>query len=170
VGPSRARRNFEIASLASCARGAKALGSMDKVSAKRRDIPDAVDSRSDVSQETIRQSILVVDDEENFLKLLHWFLTQRGYDVATASSADEALCLFAGHAFNVALLDIKLGSADGIHLLEQLTQRSPELKVIMMTAYPTAGSIKQAFDKGAIRYLTKPVDLPELAEAIRLLF
>jgi CheY-like chemotaxis protein len=51
--------------------------------------------------------------------------------------------------------------------LEQLTQRLPELKVIMMTAYPAVGSIKQAFDKGAVRYLTKPVDLPELAEAIK---
>lgn len=145
------------------------MGSMDKINSRRRAAAAATDSLSDVPREPSHPSILVVDDEENFLKLLHWFLTQRGYDVATASSADEALCLFAGHAFNVALLDIKLGSADGIHLLEQLTQRSPDLKVIMMTAYPTAGSIKQAFDKGAVRYLTKPVDLPELAEAIRLL-
>jgi len=40
----------------------------------------------------------------------------------------------------------------------------------MMTAYPTVGSIKQAFDKGAVRYLTKPVDLPDLAAAIKVLF
>ncbi len=39
----------------------------------------------------IRQSVLVVDDEENFLTLLKWFLTQRGYNVSTALSADEAL-------------------------------------------------------------------------------
>jgi DNA-binding NtrC family response regulator len=54
--------------------------------------------------------------------------------------------------------------------LEQLTQGLPELKVIMMTAYPTVGSIKQAFDKGAIRYLTKPLNLPELADTINQLF
>jgi CheY-like chemotaxis protein len=40
----------------------------------------------------------------------------------------------------------------------------------MMTAYPTVSSIKQAFDKGALRYLTKPVDLQELAEALKSLF
>jgi CheY-like chemotaxis protein len=40
----------------------------------------------------------------------------------------------------------------------------------MMTAYPTVGSIKQAFDKGAVRYLTKPLDLQELAKALSALF
>jgi CheY-like chemotaxis protein len=44
------------------------------------------------------------------------------------------------------------------------------LKIFMMTAYPTVGSIKQAFDKGALRYLTKPVDLQELAEALNAAF
>ena len=118
----------------------------------------------------VGQSVLVVDDEENFLTLLHWFLTQRGYRVVTAGSAEEALALLAEEAFDVALLDIKLGSVDGICLLEQLVQRSQNLKVIMMTAYPTVGSIKQAREKGAIRYLTKPVNLTDLARVIKQLF
>jgi two-component system response regulator AtoC len=121
-------------------------------------------------QSQVRQSILVVDDEENFLTLLHWFLTQRGYHVVTATSAEEALQMLTSDAFDVALLDIKLGAVDGISLLEQLVQHSPELKVIMMTAYPTVSSIKQACEKGAIRYLTKPVNLTELARAIKQLF
>ncbi|HEX9787701.1 MAG TPA: response regulator, partial [Candidatus Binatia bacterium] len=82
-----------------------------------------------------RRSVLVIDDEENFLTLLHWFLTQRGYQVATASSADQALVLLDECVFDVALLDIRLGTSDGMALLEELTQRSPELKVFMMTAY-----------------------------------
>ncbi len=123
-----------------------------------------------MSDAPARRSILVVDDEENFLTLLHWFLSQRGYQVATASSAEQALSLLDGRAFDVALLDIRLGAGDGMALLEELTQRAPELKVFMMTAYPTVSSIKQAFDKGALRYLTKPVDLQELAEALRSLF
>ena len=118
----------------------------------------------------VRQSVLVVDDEENFLTLLHWFLTQRGYHVVTAACAEEALAILTDEAFDVALLDIKLGSVDGISLLEQLVQRSPTLKVIMMTAFPTISSIKQAREKGAVRYLTKPVNLPELARVINQLF
>jgi DNA-binding NtrC family response regulator len=114
-----------------------------------------------------RQSVLVVDDEENFLTLLKWYLSQRGYDVHAASSADEAFSFLQEHPVDVALLDIRLGGRDGLSLLEQISEHSPGLKVIMMTAYPTVNSIKQAFDRGAARYLTKPVDLQELADALR---
>ena len=120
--------------------------------------------------DAVRRTVLVVDDEENFLILLRWFLTQRGYDVVTASSADQAMDLLDGHAFDVALIDIKLGAGSGLTLLDELARRLPKLNVFMMTAYPTAGSIKRAFDKGAARYLTKPVDLQELAKALRALF
>jgi DNA-binding NtrC family response regulator len=121
------------------------------------------------ASDSMRQSVLVVDDEENFLTLLKWFLTQRGYDVCTAVSAEEALNLVQRRPFDIALLDIKLGGRDGLCLLEEVTAQIPALKVIMMTAYPTVGSLKQAFSKGAMRYLTKPVDLQELTEALKLL-
>jgi DNA-binding NtrC family response regulator len=143
---------------------------MDKLNSKGGVSLSALDSQSDFSQQPARQSVLVVDDEENYLTLLRWFLTQRGYDVCTASSVDEALCYLNDHSFKVALIDLKLGAGDGITLLGQLVQREPDLKAIMMTAYPTVGSVKLAFDKGASRYLTKPVDLQELAEAIQMLF
>jgi len=143
---------------------------MNKINCTDGMPPVAVDSHSSLSPEPGHRSILVVDDEDNFLILLHWFLSQRGYDVTTASNADEALGLTSNRSFDVALLDVRLGTEDGVALLEQLLQRVPELKVIMMTAYPTVGSIKQAFDKGAVRYLTKPVDLPDLAAAIKVLF
>ena len=117
-----------------------------------------------------RRPILVVDDEDNFLTLMQWFLSQRGYEVVTASSADEALNVLSGRAFEVALIDIKLGTTDGLMLLDEMTKRLPKPNVFMMTAYPTASSIKQAFDKGAARYLTKPVDLQELAKALGSLF
>ncbi len=121
------------------------------------------------SHDTVRQSVLVVDDEENFLTLLDWFLTQQGYDVTTAVNVDDALDMVRGRRFDIALLDIKLGDGDGLNLLEQVITYLPHLKVIMMTAYPTMASLKQAFSKGAMRYLTKPVDLQELTEALKLL-
>jgi two-component system response regulator RegA len=143
---------------------------MDQRNAHKPMASAAAQSAGRVAEVPARPSILVVDDEENFLTLLQWFLTQRGYQVTTASSTEQALSLLDGRVFEVALLDIRLGAGDGMALLEELTQRLPGLKVFMMTAYPTVSSIKQAFDKGALRYLTKPVDLQELAEALRSLF
>ena len=126
-------------------------------------------SEASTAVTTPRHSVLVVDDEENFLTLLKWYLSQRGYEVHAASSADEAFAFLQQHPVDVALLDIRLGGRDGLSLLEQINKHSPSLKVIMMTAYPTVSSIKQAFDRGAARYLTKPVDLQELSNALRLL-
>ena len=138
----------------------------EKTARSSRDGPSEASPKA---VDEIRQSVLVVDDEENFLTLLKWFLSQRGYNVSTALSADEALDMVENQNFDIALLDIKLGNGNGLILLEQVTARSPRLKVIMMTAYPTVSSLKQAFSKGAMRYLTKPVDLQELTEALRLL-
>lgn len=124
----------------------------------------------EASPNSSRHSILAVDDEENFLTLLNWFLTQRGYDVHTASNIDEALGLAENHVFDVALIDLRISATnDGLTLLDQLNVRLPTMKVIMMTAYPTVSSIKQAFDRGASRFLTKPVDLQELSQAIKTL-
>lgn len=136
---------------------------------KTRTTVSAITDPARPSQAPARQSVLVVDDEENFLTLLKWYLTQQGYDVYTASSADEACGILQGRPINIALLDIKLGGRDGLSLLDQVNDQSPGVKVVMMTAYPTVSSIKQAFDKGAARYLTKPVDLQELGEALKVL-
>jgi DNA-binding NtrC family response regulator len=116
------------------------------------------------------RSILVVDDEENFLIVLEWFLSRHGYEVATVASADAALTLLSGRKFDIALIDVRLGTSDGLALLEEITKYLPRPNVFMMTAYPTVSSIKQAFDKGASRYLTKPVDLQELVKALGSMF
>lgn len=114
-----------------------------------------------------QRSILVVDDEENFLILVKWFLRDRGFDIATTPSAEESLDLVRRRNFDVALLDIRLGEVDGLSLLESLIARQPGIKVIVMTAYPTVSCVRQAFDKGASRFFTKPVDLKELSETIK---
>lgn len=111
-------------------------------------------------------SILVVDDEENFLALLRWFLTNRGYEVQTASNGEDALRLAATRPFESALVDIRMGPIDGLAVLDELKQRFPVIKVVLMTAYPTAVTIKRSFEKGASAFLTKPVDLQELLKII----
>lgn len=139
---------------------------MEHSNLKPRHFSNLGEVTNPVEQPRSRRSILVIDDEENFLTLLQWFLSQRDYEVFTASSADEALKLLGHRTFDIALIDLRLGTSDGLTLLEEMTNRLPRPHVFMMTAYPTVSSIKQAFDKGASRYLTKPVDLQELAKAL----
>ena len=115
---------------------------------------------------TVVKSVLVVDDEQNFVSLLDWFLTKRGYEVRTALNGEEALELIEKASPDLALIDIRMGPMDGLSLLDEVKQRLPEIKVIMMTAYPTSDSRRHAFGKGASAYFTKPVDLQELLNTI----
>jgi DNA-binding NtrC family response regulator len=112
------------------------------------------------------KSVLVVDDEQNFVSLLDWFLTKRGYAVRTALNGQEALKLVEKEPSDLALIDIRMGPVDGISLLDEIKQRMPDMKVIMMTAYPTNDSRRHAFGKGASAYFTKPIDLQELLSTI----
>jgi DNA-binding NtrC family response regulator len=113
------------------------------------------------------KAVLVVDDEQNFLALLRWFLSNRGYAVETASNSEDALKLMDERPFELALVDIRMGPMDGLMLLEELKRRLPAIRVVIMTAYPTVGSIKQSRDKGASAFLTKPVDLQHLMQTIQ---
>ena len=136
---------------------------------------NAVDSlnRTDSSRqvnEAAGKLVLVVDDEQNFLALLHWFLTNRGYAVQTAPSAEDALKLVETRPFDLALVDIRMGPMDGLALLGELKRRLPEIRVVVMTAYPTVGAIKKSHANGAAAFLTKPVDLQELLKTIEGLF
>lgn len=81
-------------------------------------------------------SVLIVDDEENFLLLLDWILTKDGFRVKTASDAYQALNLLDNEHFNLAIVDIEMFPMDGIRLLSELRKRSPSTPVIMITAYP----------------------------------
>jgi DNA-binding NtrC family response regulator len=111
-------------------------------------------------------SVLIVDDEENLLVLLHRVLAKEGYDVATASNSQQALELIEKQNFPLAILDIRMFPIDGVALLSEIKKRSPATKVIMITAYPTADSRSECFRRGAATYLTKPLDTQELKKAL----
>jgi DNA-binding response OmpR family regulator len=111
--------------------------------------------------------ILVVDDEPNFLELMKTALGKRGFDVNTASNGAEALKLLEQELFDFALLDLKLGPADGIDLLAEIKRRQPRIRAIMVTAYPTDESRAAAHNRGAAAYLSKPVDLSDLFQTFK---
>lgn len=100
--------------------------------------------------------ILLVDDEKDILRAIEYLLRADGYTVACASAADEALGLLGKGAFDIMLTDLKMPGMDGMHLLEEAKRISPELSVVLMTAYGTVESAVEAMKKGASDYIMKP--------------
>lgn len=122
----------------------------------------------DTSVKASPRSVLVVDDELNFVILLDRVLTKKGYQVTTATSAQQALALIGQRTtFDLAIIDIRMEPIDGLSLLVELKQRLPHLKVIMLTAYPTYETRMTSVQKGASAYFTKPVELETFLDTVR---
>ena len=110
----------------------------------------------------MNNSVLIVDDEENFLVLLDWILTKDGFQVKTASDACQALNLLDQQNFNLAIVDIQMFPIYGIRLLSELRKRSPSTPVIMTTGYPAGDTRSECMKNGADALLIKPLDFDEL--------
>src|SRR5262245_3614732 len=107
--------------------------------------------------------ILIVDDELDILKIVSTFLTDRGYDVVTANSGDDALSVVrADSNIGVVLLDVVMPGRTGIDTLKELMSLDPKPHVIMMTARADE-KIFEAVRLGAVDYVLKPIDFEALA-------
>ena len=111
--------------------------------------------------------ILVVEDEAIMRESLRDWLTDDGYQVETAKEGEEALEAIAEQDFGVVILDLRLPGKDGIEVLREAKERRPQLKGIIITAYPSIETAVEATRIGAIDYLTKPVSLDALEELIQ---
>jgi putative nucleotidyltransferase with HDIG domain len=111
-------------------------------------------------------SILVVDDEEPVRAALKRFLTGRGYEVVTAATGAEALAAAARYKLAGVLLDVRLPDVSGVDLLPDLLEREPAAAIVVLSAVDDAASAAVCLQRGAMDYLTKPVDLNNLAGAL----
>jgi len=111
--------------------------------------------------------ILIVDDEAIMRESLRDWLTDSGYQVETAKDGEEALKTIAEQDFDVAILDLRLPGKDGVEVLREARAKRPQLKGIIITAYPSVQTAVEAMKEGAIDYLPKPFDLNELEKVIR---
>ena len=107
-------------------------------------------------------TILVVDDEKNYLLVMETLLTGAGYEVLTIDSGEEALELVRRNDLDLIITDMKMPRMSGIELMEQLKKVYPDLPVIMMTAYGTVEKAVEAMKKGAFDYILKPFKNEEL--------
>ena len=107
-------------------------------------------------------SILVVEDGKSQREMLRDFLREEEYDVSEASNGDKALRQVAENYFDLLLLDYKMPGMDGMEVLEEVKHISPEIDVVMMTAYGTIETAVECMKAGAADYIIKPIELLEL--------
>ena len=112
-------------------------------------------------------SVLVVDDETGVREIVARWLATGGYDVRTASNADEGLQHVHDRAPAVALCDIRMPGHDGLWLAHQIRQESPETAVIMATGVQDIGSAVTSLRQGVIDYLTKPFGRDRLRDSVQ---
>jgi cyclic di-GMP phosphodiesterase len=112
-------------------------------------------------------TVLVVDDEESIRNPVGRYLRQQGYEAVMAASAGEALSTLQRQKITCMLLDVHLPDASGIDLVPQVMQLEPALAVLMLTAVNDATSAALCMQRGAMDYLTKPIDLAVLGRAIQ---
>jgi DNA-binding NtrC family response regulator len=112
-------------------------------------------------------SILIIDDEADVLASLDELMRSESYQTATASTAAEGLSKLDKEPFDLVLLDISLPDSNGIEVLRTIKRDSPELPVIMITAYDSSQVAFQASREGAESYVTKPWDNDKLLLEIR---
>lgn len=112
-------------------------------------------------------TIMVVDDEPAICSAVSKFLRQEGYEVLTAMTGDEAIELLRRHKVTGMLLDVNLPGSNGIELVPRIMELEPNLALLMLTAVNDATSAALCMQRGAMDYLTKPIDLVPLGRAIQ---
>ena len=104
------------------------------------------------------ETILIVDDEKNYLTILSAVLEDEGFEVLTALGGREALEVHKTSDLDLIVTDMKMPGMDGIELLEHIKSVDPDLPIIMMTAHGTVDKAVEAMQKGAYSYILKPFD------------
>ncbi|MBI5695088.1 MAG: response regulator, partial [Nitrospirae bacterium] len=102
------------------------------------------------------ERILVVDDEKSICDALAHVLKKAGYTVTTAFSGVEGIKLIESMGFDLVISDIKMEGVSGLDVLRRSLEVSPDMPVIMITAFGSIDSAVEAVRLGAADYITKP--------------
>jgi DNA-binding NtrC family response regulator len=115
------------------------------------------------------KKVLIVDDEENILQLLSRVVKADGVVAITASAIEEAEYAIKNSKIELVIADIRLSGVlgrEGLEFLSYIKEKSPGAKVIVMTGYGSPEIESEAYERGAYRYLEKPIDLQVLNEIL----
>jgi len=111
-------------------------------------------------------NILVLDDVLDAVILVQKILSRQGHQVEVYTKEEDAIDHVASQPVDLAILDIKLKKMNGIQVLAEMKKLRPDLRVIMLTGYPTIETAREAVNLGAGEYCVKPIDKQELEEKV----
>lgn len=113
-----------------------------------------------------RVRVLIVDDEQDFLRLFIKRFSLRNLKVEGAGSGAEALKALGEKDYDVVVLDVKMPGLDGIQTLKEIKKRHPHIEVIMLTGHGSVKSGIEGMSHGAFDYVLKPFEIDDLQERI----
>ncbi len=116
--------------------------------------------------EEIKADVLLVDDEEQFLKVLSQRLEGRGIKVNTSTSGEDALKRVEGKDFDAIILDLAMPGMSGLETLKRIRSENPDVQIIMLTGHSSVEKGVEAIKAGAVDFLEKPADLNKIMEKI----
>ena len=106
--------------------------------------------------------LLIVDDEESYRQVLKVIFAEEGYQVETVNNGLAALEFLQSNPCDLIISDVRMPDLDGIALLQSVKEVSPDIGMVMMTAFGTIGTAREAFKLGADDFIQKPFNNEEL--------
>lgn len=112
-------------------------------------------------------NILIVDDEQSYRQLLSLVFEGDGHTIRTATNGREALEMLQHEPADVVISDVRMPDMDGIEMLSAVRETQPDLGVVLMTAFASVETAREAFKLGADDFIQKPFDVEELKLIVR---
>ena len=112
------------------------------------------------------KSILLLDDDEPFLRRLAKAMEKRGFEVETAGSVAAGRAIATARPPAYAVVDLRLEDGNGVDVVEVLRDKRPDAKVVVLTGYGAIATAVAAVKIGAVDYLSKPADATDIVNAL----
>ena len=112
------------------------------------------------------KTILLLDDDEPFLRRLAKAMEKRGFDVETAGSVAAGRAIATARPPAFAVVDLRLEDGNGLDVVEVLRERRPDTRVVVLTGYGAIATAVAAVKIGAVDYLSKPADAGDIVNAL----
>lgn len=112
--------------------------------------------------------LLLIEDDAAFARTLARILGRRGHTTHIADTPADASRAVREQSFDAALLDLRLGDANGLTLIEPLLAQQPDLRILVLTGYASIATAIDAIKRGAFNYLPKPATASEILAALEM--